>query len=212
MKKHLILLLMLATCHLTASAATGEPDFTVPEGKAVIFFTRDISLNLTAKISLFDGDKLIMRFTKPGYIRYVCEPGQHLFWAVSAMNYRILTDIRPGKIYYMKITPTDLKMTAFSLFRTTFVIQYKKNKHDKHQIELMIKALRKRKLLKPDPKEMEKARKMYAGKIKKTMQKYKKYIHKKHTLYMFKYLGEKSREREFTPEEFMTVLQEMGKS
>ena len=212
MKKHLILLLMLATCHLTASAATGEPDFTVPEGKAVIFFTRDISLNLTAKISLFDGDKLIMRFTEPGYIRYVCEPGQHLFWAVSAMTYRIFTDIRPGKIYYIKITPTDFDPTTLSPFRTNFVFQFKKNKHDKHQIELMIKALRKRKLLKPDPKEMEKARKLYARKVKRTMRKFKKYVHKTYPIYMFKYLGEKSREREFTPEEFMTVLREMEKS
>jgi len=101
MKSFLFPLLSL----LLFSFSTGNEIAPPAEGKAVVYFARTASMGILINFSYFDKDKFIGKFHGHGYIRYECEPGEHVFWAKSENSDFITADLEAGKIYFVEALP-----------------------------------------------------------------------------------------------------------
>jgi len=101
MKSFLFPLLSL----LLFSFSTGNEIAPPAEGKAVVYFARTASIGILINFSYFDKDKFIGKFHGHGYIRYECEPGEHVFWAKSENSDFITADLEAGKIYFVEALP-----------------------------------------------------------------------------------------------------------
>jgi len=84
---------------LTGNAQNMEP---APEDKAVVYFVRPSSFGALINFSYFDSTTLIGRFKGPRYIRYECEPGQHLFWGRSENKDFVEANLEAGKVYMIE--------------------------------------------------------------------------------------------------------------
>lgn len=73
--------------------------------KAIVYFTRASGLGALINFTYFDGEKVIGRFNGPKYIRYECDPGEHLFWARSENKSFVEADLEGGKIYVIDVIP-----------------------------------------------------------------------------------------------------------
>ncbi len=76
-----------------------------PPGKAVIYFVRPSMLGFAINFSFFDSTNMIDKFNATGYIRYECEPGNHLFWAKAENKDFIEAEVDSGKIYFVEAVP-----------------------------------------------------------------------------------------------------------
>ena len=72
------------------------------EGKAVVYFLRPSSLGAAINFRYFDSDQFIGRFNGSKYMRYECEPGEHLFWANAENRDWITANLEAGKIYLIE--------------------------------------------------------------------------------------------------------------
>ena len=98
---------LLAILVITSSQLFGQ-GFTPPaEGKAVVYFTRVTQLGLAVAFEYFDGDKFIGDFKGKNYLRYECDPGEHLLWASSENREFITADLKAGGTY---VVIMDVKM------------------------------------------------------------------------------------------------------
>ncbi len=96
MKRIAITLTLILSLYITASAQ----GFTPPsEGKAVVHFTRVTSFGALIGFDYFDGDRFIGAFAGKKYMRYECEPGDHLFWASSENKAFMTASLEAGKSY-----------------------------------------------------------------------------------------------------------------
>ena len=77
----------------------------VPSDKAVVYFVRPNGLGALVNFTYFDGDTVIGRFNAPKYLRYECEPGEHLFWARSENTSYIEATLSAGKMYLIEAVP-----------------------------------------------------------------------------------------------------------
>lgn len=77
----------------------------VPEGKAVVYFVRASALGGLINFTFFDGEKVIGRFNGGKYMRYECDPGEHLFWARSENRSFVEANISTGNIYVIDVVP-----------------------------------------------------------------------------------------------------------
>jgi hypothetical protein len=75
------------------------------KGKAVVYFTRTSSMGFLINFNFFDKDKFIGKFHGTGYIRYECEPGEHLFWARAENRDFITAELEADKIYFVEAEP-----------------------------------------------------------------------------------------------------------
>lgn len=73
-----------------------------PADKAVVYFVRPSSLGFAINFSYFDSAQLIGKFNGPAYIRYVCNPGKHVFWARSENRDFVEAEVQAGKIYFIE--------------------------------------------------------------------------------------------------------------
>jgi len=78
MKKRTLLFVLLF--QITLFAQTIEP---APADKAVVYFVRASGMGALINFTFFDSDQVIGRFNGPKYLRYECEPGDHILWARS---------------------------------------------------------------------------------------------------------------------------------
>ena len=85
--------------------AMGQIIGPAPMDKAVVYFARPSSNGLPANFSYYDSIKFIGRFNGQKYIRYECEPGSHLFWAVSEKKDFVEAEVEAGKIYFILANP-----------------------------------------------------------------------------------------------------------
>jgi hypothetical protein len=99
MKKVIFILLLL----LAAVVLMSQPQ-EVAEGKSVVYFVRATSFGALINFTYFDGEKVIGRFNGPKYMRYECEPGEHLFWARSENKSFVEADLEAGRIYILDAT------------------------------------------------------------------------------------------------------------
>jgi hypothetical protein len=88
-----------------STLSTGNEIAPPAEGKAVVYFARTASMGILINFSYFDKDKFIGKFHGHGYIRYECEPGEHVFWARSENSDFITADLEAGKIYFVEALP-----------------------------------------------------------------------------------------------------------
>ena len=102
MKTKLIGILLLGI--LTGVSTGFSQGFTPPsEGKTVVYFTRVTSYGFAAAFDFFDQDKYIGNFKGKNYLRYECEPGEHLFWASSENKEFITADLKEGETYIIMV-------------------------------------------------------------------------------------------------------------
>ncbi|MDX2283330.1 MAG: hypothetical protein NW241_04175 [Bacteroidia bacterium] len=76
-----------------------------PPDKAVVYFVRVSGLGALIPFTYFDGSQVIGKFNGPAYLRYECEPGEHLFWAKAENRDAIQADLQPGRIYVVEVLP-----------------------------------------------------------------------------------------------------------
>ena len=85
-----------------------------PQDKAVVHFVRTVKggFGSLANTFMFDSEEAIGMLSYRNYIRYECEPGEHLFWAIrsniSSITFTyyksyIRANLDPGKIYLMEV-------------------------------------------------------------------------------------------------------------
>jgi hypothetical protein len=72
------------------------------KGKAVVYFARTSAMGMLYNFNFFDKDKFIGKFSSTGYIRYECEPGEHLFWCRAENRDYITADLEADKIYFVE--------------------------------------------------------------------------------------------------------------
>jgi len=96
----------LALVALLSFAFSMANEITPPsQGKAVVYIARTGSMGILINFSYFDKDKFIGKFNGHGYIRYECEPGEHVFWAKSENRDYVTAELEAGKIYFIEAIP-----------------------------------------------------------------------------------------------------------
>ena len=94
---------LLTALYSPVAAQNFEP---APADKAVVYFVRASGLGALINFNHYDGDQLIGRFNAGKYLRYECEPGEHLFWARSENRSFVEADLTAGSTYLVEIVPT----------------------------------------------------------------------------------------------------------
>lgn len=103
MKKIMLTLLLPA---LFSFSFLPYSDITPPaKGKAVVYFARTSGLGTLINFNFFDKDKFIGKFHGTGYLRYECDPGEHLFWARAENRDFITAELEADKIYIVEAEP-----------------------------------------------------------------------------------------------------------
>jgi hypothetical protein len=101
MKKTLSILLILFQSTILFSQSLDS----IPTDKSVVYFTRASALGALINFTYFDGEKVIGRFNGPKYMKYVCDPGKHLFWARSENKSFVDAELKAGEIYIIDVIP-----------------------------------------------------------------------------------------------------------
>lgn len=97
------LLYCLVPLTLLTSQVKGQ-GFTPPaEGKCVIYFARVSAMGSLIPFDFFDGDTYIGQFSGKKYLRYECDPGEHLFWASSENKAFVTARVEGGKSYIVVV-------------------------------------------------------------------------------------------------------------
>lgn len=99
MKVFSLFVILVGFFSLSSSAQTIEP---APADKSVVYFVRPGTMGFAINFSYFDSTKLIGKFDGLAYIRYTCEPGEHLFWARSENRDFVEANLAAGKIYFIE--------------------------------------------------------------------------------------------------------------
>ncbi|WP_156340084.1 hypothetical protein [Nonlabens sp. YIK11] len=77
-----------------------------PADKSVVYFVRSSGMGALINFTYFDMEEVIAQHNGTGYVRYECEPGEHLFWARSENKVYLKADLKPGKTYVVQVQPT----------------------------------------------------------------------------------------------------------
>jgi len=96
------LLFFALTFAFSLNAQTVEP---APEDKAVVYFVRSSGVGALINFTYFDGTNAIGRFNGGKYMRYECDPGEHLLWARSENRDFVKANLEAGKIYLVHVVP-----------------------------------------------------------------------------------------------------------
>jgi hypothetical protein len=83
-----------------------ESLLSAPENKAVVYFVRPSVLGVAINFSYFDSASVIGKFNGRKYLRYECDPGNHLFWARSENRDFVKANLEKGKVYFIEAIPT----------------------------------------------------------------------------------------------------------
>ena len=114
MKKTLMIFWLLLT-FLGAQAQS----FTPPaEGKTVVYFIRISSWGSLVDFAYFDRDKYIGKFNGRKYLRYECDPGEHLLWVRAENRDFVEANLEAGKIYLLEPVPQMGMMKAGAILQT----------------------------------------------------------------------------------------------
>lgn len=98
------MLLILAFVVFASASAQG---LTSPsEGKAVIYFTRVTDLGFAIPFQFFLNDEFIGEFAGKKYMRFECEPGEHLFWASSENKEFLTAEVEANQVYVVIVDVT----------------------------------------------------------------------------------------------------------
>ena len=99
-KNHFVLFVMLLLPFLSAYAQ----GFQAPSpGKAAIYFVRHTAAGFAVSFDFYDNDRFIGKFAGKNYMRYECEPGEHLFWASSENHDFMTAELKEGDTYVVVV-------------------------------------------------------------------------------------------------------------
>lgn len=161
MKKLVLFIVLLLL--FSVQAHTIEP---APADKAVVYFVRVSSLGALINFTYFDSTMVIGRFNGPKFLRYECEPGEHLFWARSENKDFVKANLEAGKIYVIDVIPYMGALKAGVYLVPINSADYKMKK--------IQKLLTKRNSELFSEKELEYLQKQMEGVIKRGLEKAKK--------------------------------------
>ncbi len=100
MKKQSFLVLIFTVCFVLFSTGVEGQGFQPPaNGKAVVYFVRVSSWGAGTSFEFFDGNRFIGAFKGKNYMRYECDPGEHLFWASSENKEFMTAELKAGSTY-----------------------------------------------------------------------------------------------------------------
>ena len=148
MKSIKILLFATVFLLINSNRIYSQNTFQLPsEGKAVIYFMRTTSLGAIMNFRFFDGEKYLGKFKDKNYLRYECEPGEHLFW-VKAENIDYLqANLLADKVY---VVESNSVMGAFSSGVKFNILDF----NDAKKMKRVFKLLNKKEPLVFDEKEL----------------------------------------------------------
>lgn len=89
----------------TMSTCFGQGLEPPAEGNAVVYIVRPKKLGGFINFRFFHNDKYIGKFNAVKYMRYECDPGEHLFWARSENRDFLTAELEAGKIYLVEAMP-----------------------------------------------------------------------------------------------------------
>jgi hypothetical protein len=101
-----IFLLVLAGCSQLIAQGFQPPS----PGKAVVYFVRASNYGYKIPFEHFFQDKYIGTLPGKNYLRYECDPGEHLFWANSEIKEFVTADLKANETY---VVLTNVVMGAF---------------------------------------------------------------------------------------------------
>jgi len=138
MKKLLIALLvpMLFSFSFSPDAEVTPP----AKGKAVVYFARPSAIGMLYNFNFFDKDKFIGKFHGTGYLRYECEPGEHVFWARAENSDFITAELEADKIYFVLAEPH----MALATVRVELRPVDPNNKKDESRVKKIAKLINKK--------------------------------------------------------------------
>ncbi len=103
--KHLLIGLILFSILISPSVQAQDSEPVVSSNRSVIYFVRANSMGSLVNFTYFDGEKAIGKFNGRKYLKYECEPGQHLFWARSENRSFVEANLEGGKAYMIEALP-----------------------------------------------------------------------------------------------------------
>jgi len=102
MKTRLLLTLLLAVVSCFSSLLA--QGFTPPtEGKAVVYFVRFTIYGKPMTFEFFHNDTYFAELKGKQYLRYECEPGEHLFWASTENKEFMTAELAANQIYVVVV-------------------------------------------------------------------------------------------------------------
>lgn len=101
MKRSIILLLII----IQSSVLFAQEADSAIQDKATVYFTRANAMGALINFTYFDGETVIGKFKAPKYLKYECEPGEHLFWARSENKSFVEANLKAGGIYIIDVIP-----------------------------------------------------------------------------------------------------------
>ncbi len=79
------------------------------EGKAVVYIVRVTNEGGPEAFKFFHNDKYIGAFRGKDYVRYECDPGEHLFWVSFDNKFFITADFEEGGVYLIQVDIDKIK-------------------------------------------------------------------------------------------------------
>ena len=106
------------------------------EGKSVIYLLRTTGLGSLMNFRFFKEETYLGKFNGKNYLRYECEPGEHLFW-VKAENIDFLkVNLAADRIYLVEVNAV---MGGFSAGVKYRIVDYTNEKQMKRIRKLLAK-------------------------------------------------------------------------
>ncbi len=106
------------------------------EGKAVIYFLRTKSLGALMNFRFFEKNNYLGKFNGKNYIRYECDPGEHMFWVKAENIDFVKTNLTAGNIYLVE---NNAVMGGFSAGVKFRIVDYSNEKQMKRINKLLAK-------------------------------------------------------------------------
>jgi hypothetical protein len=148
MKKLLVALLvpLLFSFSFSPTAEVTPPT----KGKAVVYFARPSAYGMLYNFNFFDSEKFIGKFPSTGYLRYECEPGEHVFWARAENTDFITAELEADKIYFVLAEPH----MALATVRVELRPINPSDKKDENRVEKIVKLINRKEPDVTSPEEM----------------------------------------------------------
>jgi hypothetical protein len=137
-----------------------------PADKAVVYFVRTSGLGFAINFSYLDSATLIAKANGTNYVRYECNPGNHIFWARTENRDYVEAELEPGKIYFLEAVPTMGAIRAAVQLRPV-------DPSNADVMKRIFKLMNKKKAETPSPEELKKESEEMQEVITRGLEKYK---------------------------------------
>ncbi|MFK7952572.1 MAG: hypothetical protein AB8B73_06970 [Ekhidna sp.] len=75
------------------------------EGKSLVYFVRSAGTGALINFKYFDGEKYIGKFNGVNYLKYECDPGEHIFWVTAENRSFLQGKLEKNKTYMVEVRP-----------------------------------------------------------------------------------------------------------